>query len=260
MAAEFDFLTRAEDELLEERRSVHLTITGYAVGGKSGDKGVAEKKLLLRSLQDLNEGNDKIENCLRKLHQLTTSDDVDAATKEMVRKALADGKSGISVHRKMIKYLNVCFDKTPEHALAWSTKDTHLTLTDKERKEMKEIDKEMKERQRSERGSDESPYRKRGRYESDGFNNRRYSGYGSGPGSSGGGYSGYSAGPNYNAYSTGPQVPIYHSGVKNSAFRGQRPRFPSSVNGCNNCYEFGHWERTCTKPRAPDSAFPFHQA
>ena len=74
MAGEYNFLTDPLDSVYEGRMVVHMQIIGYSVGGKDDDKGVLERKLLLRSLKDTKSIRVKWEDCLRKLNDLTVAD------------------------------------------------------------------------------------------------------------------------------------------------------------------------------------------
>ncbi len=76
------------------------------------EKGVLERKLLLRSLKDTNSSRVKWEDCLRKLNDLTVAD---GAPTELKARAMADGKA---VWSKTQKYLNLHFERSAKTALA----------------------------------------------------------------------------------------------------------------------------------------------
>ena len=74
-----------------------MQISGYSVGGKDDEKGVLERKLLLRSLKDTNSSRVKWEDCLRKLNDLTVAD---GAPTELKARAMADGKAAWAILSK----------------------------------------------------------------------------------------------------------------------------------------------------------------
>ena len=248
MAGEYSFLTDPLDSVYEGRMAVHMQISGYSVGGKDDDKGVLERKLLLRSLKDTNSSRVKWEDCLRKLNDLTVAD---GAPTELKARAMADGKAAWAILSKTQKYLNLHFERSAQTAFAWSSKDSYMALSEQEKKEMREIEKDIANRKRLDRVTSdvEQSFRKRSRFESD-------SNFG------GGNYYGGSQGyPSEQGFVTQGGNFYGHGGQavgRRSGFRNSRPRFPPSVNGCNNCYKLGHWEKACTNPRAPDSSFPYH--